>query len=179
MLCLPLSKSSWPEGRLGPEKYQDYFKIVKKSIDLLNQNKVNKILLLSDFKTKYANKSELENMIDICNTYNVNINKLQIEKYGYDTLSQIKFTLNLCDKEKHDLIIISSLTHYPRVKWISYRINKKYKINVEHRVVLGIPRLHDVLYDIPLMLIYPIIDLLGFSDEFSNLIKKRRYNGYL
>lgn len=179
MICLPLSKSSWPEGRIGKEEFQDYFRIVKKTIDLLRENKVDKILLLSNFKAKKASKSELENMIDICDKHNVEREKLHIEEYGYDTLSQLKFTLNICNINNQDLVIISSLTHYPRVKWITNRLNKKYKIKVQHKIILGIPRIHDALYDIPLMFIYPIIDLLGYSDEFSENIKRRRDSGHL
>ena len=73
MLCLPLSKSSWIEGRIGPEAYQDCHRIVKISIDLLNKNKVNKILLLSDFKSKQSSKSELEYITEICKKYNIKI----------------------------------------------------------------------------------------------------------
>jgi len=179
MLCLPLSKSSWPEGRFGSEKYQDYYRIVKISIDLLNENKIDKILLLSDFKGRKANKSELENMIDVCKKYKVDESKLQIKKYCYDTLSQIKFTLDLCNKEKQDLLIISSVTHYPRVRWIAYRVNKKYNINIKHKIGWGIPRIHDFVYDIPLIFMYPILDLLGYSDRFSQVVKVRRDDGYL
>lgn len=179
MLCLPLSKSSWPEGRIGKEESQDYFIIVKNSIDLLKNNKVDKILLLSNFKYKNANKSELDNMIDICNKHSVDKNKLHIEEYGYDTLSQLKFTLDLCSRNKDDLLIISSFTHYPRVKWIAWRINKKYNVNVKHKIGWGIPRIHDFIYDIPLIFIYPVVDLLGLSNKFSNIIRVRRGNGHL
>ena len=118
-------------------------------------------------------------MINICNRHNVKKEKLYIEEYGYDTLSQLRFTLNICKINNQNLLIVSSLTHYPRVIWIVNRLNKKYKVNVKHEIALGIPRLHDALYDIPLILIYPIIDLLGFSDKFSRIIKNRRANGYL
>lgn len=176
--CLPLSKSSWIEGRIGPEKYQDYYRIVKISIDFLNSNNVNKIILLSDFKSKQAKKSEMENMIDICNKYNINREKLYIKEYGYDTLSQIKFTIDLCVEASQNILIISSLTHYPRVRWIAWRVNKN-RIKIKHKVGLGIPRIRDVIFDIGLIFIYPLLDLLGFSNHFTKHIKVRRDKGYL
>jgi vancomycin permeability regulator SanA len=179
MICLPLSKSSWLEGRIGPEVYQDCYRIVKISIDLLNKNKIDKILLLSDFKSKQSTKSELEYITEICQKHNVNHNNLHIEKYGYDTLSQIKFTLSLCKENKNDLLIVSSLLHYPRVRWIAYRVNKKYKVNTKHKVALGIPRVRDAICDILLIFIYPIIDLLGYSLWFTKHMKIRRDKGYL
>lgn len=179
MIYLPLSKSSWPEGRIGKEESQDYFKIVKLAIDLSNENKDDKILLLSNFKSKHSSISELDCMINICKKYNVNDDKLIIEENGYDTLSQLKFTFDLCKQKNEDLIIISSLTHYPRASWICRRLNKKYKINYKNKIGFGIPRFHDVLFDIPLMFLYPIIDLLGFSQNFSLTVKRRRSNGNL
>lgn len=179
MICLPLSKSSWIEGRIGPEKYQDCYRIVKISIDILNKNKVDKILLLTDFKSKNSNKSELEYISEICEKYNVNNDKLHIEKYGYDTLSQIKFTLSLCKENKNDLLIVSSLLHYPRVRWIAYRVNKKYKVNTKHKIALGIPRVRDAICDIILIITYPVIDLFGYSDKFTDHMKIRRNKGYL
>ena len=178
MIYLPLSKSSWVEGRIGPEKYQDYFLIVKKSINLL-ENKPDQILLLSDFKSKQAKNSELENMINICKSFNVNESNIIVKKYGYDTLSQIGFTLDLCNKSKNDLLIVSSLSHYPRVRWITYRINKKYNVCVEHKMVLGIPRVNDLVFDIILMFTYPVIDMFGYSERFTNHMKIRRDKGYL
>ena len=177
--CLPLSKSSWLEGRIGPEKYQDCFRLVKFSIDLLIENKVDKILLLSDFKSKQSNKSELEYMEDVCKKFNVDNNKVEIEKYGYDTLSQLKFTLNLSSKNNDELLILSSPLHYPRVRWITYRLNKKYKVKVSNKIAWGIPRLRDAIFDLPLIFAYPIIDLLGLSVWFTNHMKVRRDKGYL
>ncbi len=179
MYCLPLSKSSWLEGRIGPEKYQDCFRLVKVAIDLLNTKQINKIILLSDFKYKQSTKSELEYITDICKKYNVNNDNLYIENYGYDTLSQLKFSFDLCYKNKSDLMIISALTHFPRVKWITYRLNKKYKLNIKHKIALGIPRPRDFISDIALIFIYPIIDLLGYSDSFTKHMKIRRDKGYL
>ncbi|MBC7981446.1 YdcF family protein [Candidatus Parcubacteria bacterium] len=177
--CLPLSKSSWLEGRVGPPKYQDCFRLVKNSIDLLNAGKVDTILLLSEFKSKQSTKSELEYIAGVCEKFNVDKDKLHIEEYGYDTLSQIKFTLDLCSKNKDDLLILSSATHYPRVRWIAYRENKKLKVNVAHKIAWGIPRPRDAVFDIVLIFAYPVVDLLGYSERFTNHMKIRRDKGYL
>ena len=179
MICLPLSKSSWLEGRIGPEKYQDCYRLVKKSIDLLNTKRVDKILLLSEFKSKQSNKSELEYLIDVCKKHNVNNDNLYIEKYGYDTFSQLKFAFDLCKKEKEDLLILSSLSHYPRVVWTSHRMNRKYNIKIKNKIVFGIPRLQDVVFDIVLLFIYPIIDICGYADKFTEYTKTRRDKGYI
>jgi vancomycin permeability regulator SanA len=177
--CLPLSKSSWIEGRIGPEKYQDCFRLIKISIDLLNKNKIEKILLLTDFKSKQSEKSELEYITEICKRFNVADNNLHIEKYGYDTLSQVNFALDLSNKNNSQLLIISSALHYPRVMWIAHRLNKKYKVKVIHKVAWGIPRPRDILFDIALIFLYPILDMLGFSEWFTKHIKIRRDKGYL
>lgn len=177
--CLPLSKSSWLEGRIGPEKYQDCFRLIKISIDLLNKNKVNKILLLSEFKSKQSKKSELEYIVELCKRFNVSDESLHIEKYGYDTLSQLRFTLDLCSKNNDELLILSSPLHYPRVRWTTYRLNKKYKVKVSHKIAWGIPRPGDIVFDICLMFIYPVVDILGFSKWFTEHVKIRRDKGYL
>lgn len=179
MIYLPLSKSSWMNGRIGPERYQDCFVIIKKSIDLLNENKINKILLLSDFHAKKAEISEMNYMLKICKQYNVLNENIIIEDYGYDTLSQIKFTLNLCKQNDESLIIISSVLHYPRVVWICWRLNKKHNIKIKNKIGFGIPRLDDMFFDILLMFLYPVIDLCGFSENFSLTIKRRRNSGIL
>ena len=179
MICLPLSKSSWLEGRIGPEKYQDCFRLIKDSIDLLNAKKIDKIVLLSDFKSKQSTRSELEYIIDLCERFSVPKDKLFIKKYGYDTFSQLQFTLELCKATKDELLVISSATHYPRVCWITYRLNKKYNIKVIHMIAWGIPRPRDAIFDILLIVAYPILDLLGFSSWFTKHMKVRRDKGYL
>jgi DUF218 domain len=177
--CLPLSKSSWIEGRIGPEKYQNCFRLIKISIDLLNKNKIDKILLLSDFKPKKSKKSELEYITEICKRFDVVDSNLHIEKYGHDTISQVNFGLDLCSENNSQLLIVSSASHYPRVRWIVCRLNKKYKVKVIHKVAWGIPRPRDILFDIALIFLYPILDLLGFSDRFTKHVKIRRDKGYL
>jgi hypothetical protein len=177
--CLPLSKSSWLEGRVGPPKYQDCFTLVKNSIDLLNEGEVDTILLLSEFKSKQSTESELEYIVGVCEKYNVDKDKLHIEEFGYDTLSQIGFALDLCIAHKDELLILSSATHYPRVRWIAHRVNKKYGVTVTHKIAWGIPRPRDVVFDVLLIFAYPIIDLLGYSQWFTNHMKIRRDKGHL
>lgn len=176
--CLPIAKSNWPEGRIGPEKLQDSYRIIKTAVGLVKNNTVDKLLIFSAFKTNRVRKIELDCMIDTCKTEKLPEDKMIVQPIGYDTISVIQYAIDMCKKDTADLLIVSSQFHHLRIRWITSRIDKK-GVTVKHKMIWGITRPQETLTDILLIFLYPVIDLFGYSFWFTNHIKIRRDKGYL
>lgn len=176
--ALPIAKSNWPEGRVGPAKLQDSYRIQKKAVDLALAGKVDTVLVFSDFKPKNVKKIELNCMIDTCKAEGLPDDKMIIKSVGYDTLSVLKYAIDFSLENNADLVIISSQFHYPRVRWMAWRLNKGH-VNLQHKVAFGIPRPMEGITDFILIFIYPIIDLIGLSSWFTKTVQKRRNKGAL
>jgi hypothetical protein len=177
-LCLPLSKSNWPEGRIGPNTWQDAHRVQKLGAHLVKKNQAEKLLLLSELIPRASKRTELDYVIDSCRFEKINEEFLDIRKVGYDTISQIEYAIKICEDEKSDLIIVSSQFHFPRVIWLSKRLNKS-NIKIKNKIAWGIPRITDVFSDIFLIFTYPIIDILGYSRHFTAYVKTRRDKGII
>ncbi len=176
--CLPIAKSNWPEGRIGPSKLQDSYRIIKVAVNLVKNNTVDKLLIFSAFKTKNVKKIELECMIDTCRDEKLPEDKMIVRSVGYDTISVIKYAIDTCCEQKADLLIVSSQFHYPRICWIASRLDTKGVI-VKHKMVFGISRPQETVTDILLIFLYPVLDLFRLSVWFTNHMKVRRDKGYL
>ena len=176
--CLPIAKSNWPEGRVGPEKLQDSYRIIKVAVNFVKNETVDKLLIFSAFKTKHVKKIELDCMIDTCKFEKLPEGKMIVRSVGYDTISVIQYAIDVCKDDSADLLIVSSQFHYPRIRWITSRMDTK-GVLVTHKMVWGITRPQETLTDILLIFIYPVIDLFGFSLWFTNHMKIRRDKGCL
>ncbi len=176
--ALPIAKSNWPEGRVGPTKMQDSYIILKVAADLARKNIVDKLLIFSAFKTKNVKKIELDCMIEACKEEKVPEEKMIVRSVGYDTVSVIKFSIDFCKEQEADLLIVSSQFHYPRIRWIAWRLNKK-GVVMRYKIVFGIPRPQEMITDVALIFLYPIIDLLGYAEWFTKHMHVRRDKGYL
>jgi hypothetical protein len=180
LLCLPLSKSVWPEGRIGPWQLQDGYRIVKKAVELANDKKSDGTLLLTATKPKDSIKSELDYMFEVTAIEDLKSGHLYVTSKCFDTPSQIDYAIKLADLSGYGkLLILCSPLHYLRVKWIVARIPIDSDLKISCKVVFGIPRPKEVVTDIILTFIYPIIDTLGLDTWFRSWTEKRRLDGLL
>lgn len=165
-----VSKSPHPQGRIGPLRYQDWY---RQCIDVVKLNKEipnSQLLITSNLQVKGAKREE-DYYSEIINSFGrelITLNK------GVETTEQLQvfkeYMLN------RDAVLIISVTsiHFFRVFWIAKRI----KLNVyKYKITFGIPRPKELITDIILSFLYPIIDILGLNDFFINNVVKRRNSG--
>jgi hypothetical protein len=163
-----ISKSPHPIGRIGPTKYQDWY---RQCIDVVKLNKKipnSNIVLTSNLQINNARREEdyYSEIINGLSTNLITLNK------GVETTEQLlvfkEYSLN------KKLILSVTFTHFFRVWWIAKRI----KLNViKYKISLGIPRPKELITDIILTFLYPIIDLMGYSKWFIENVIKRRNSG--
>ncbi|MBI2474669.1 MAG: YdcF family protein [Candidatus Taylorbacteria bacterium] len=98
---------------------------------------------------------------------------VSIERRGFDTIGQLQIAKAIAAEKKADLIIISTATHYLRVRWLCITEAVKAK----HYITSGIPRPREAITDIILTFLFPIIDILGLRKKYLALISTRRKSG--
>ena len=171
-LLVPLTKSPWSKGRWGKKENQDWYVGLVKTKNYLNEREGDRIALISNV---YGENQEYE--IDI---YKRNIMDLGVSeeclicaKECFETSGQINRAIELSKELDLNLVLISSAFHYPRVMWL---VGDE---NVEHLIFFGIPRPLELITDMILSFVYPVIDVFGLNEVFTRLvIYKRRKFGY-
>jgi hypothetical protein len=180
LLCLPLSKSVWPEGRIGPWQLQDGYRIIEEAVKLANNENSDGTLLLTATKPKDSPKSELDYMLEVTAVEDLKLGHLYVVSRCFDTPSQIDYAIKLANLSGYGkLLILCSPLHYLRVKWIISRIPIDTDLEISCKMVFGIPRPKEVITDLILTFMYPIIDTLGCDTWFRSYTEKRRSRGSL
>jgi len=169
-LICPITKSPHSQGRVGPEKYQDWYRICAITARLASRLPNSEVLIISAFRFKNG-ASEIEIYRAALNKMGVK-NPIILEK-GLETTEQVEIAVSEAEKRNKQAIIVSSFLHYPRIRWISR------KEKALHRMVVGIPRPKEAITDIILIFVFPIIDLLGWRGKFKQKLEKRRKKGKL
>lgn len=179
-LCLPLSKSLWPDGRFGPWRLQDGYRIVKEAVILANNRETDGTLLLTATEPKDSPKSELDYMLEVTASEDLRSGHLYVVSQCFDTPSQISYAIRLAKLSDYGkLLILCSPLHYLRVRWIVSRMPTDLDLEITCNMVFGIPRPKEVITDLILIFIYPIIDTLGCDTWFRSYTEKRRSRGLL
>lgn len=175
---IPLSKSAWKTGRLfmrWHRRWQDYWRNIAKSAKLFKAGKVNTVVLLTAIRPA-GDRSELEYMQDAARSENLPAEHVVAISECVCTYTQVVYLLQQAKVVNANLHFISSNFHYPRVRWIAWRLRKKLgaqDVQVSHSWTIGIPRPAELVSDIILMILYPIIDLLGGAEWFVRKTEKR------
>jgi hypothetical protein len=159
-------------GRIGPKKFQDWYrgcvKAVKIEKKLLANGDSVKIAVVSavHIKDKPAEADFIFSALEELGAKNIHI-----DLKSYETIGELEAVQEIAIKENAELIIISTFGHYLRVRWLARKISAK------HFVAFGIPRPKELITDIILTFLFPIIDLLGKRDWFRKKVESRRENG--
>jgi hypothetical protein len=170
LLIVPLTKSPWPRGRIGPLECQDWFSSVRIAVRLQRSHESSVILIVSDLHVQNESSEQEWYALALRKAGAAPGTYIQ-RKQAYETLEQLEVVEEMARAQPYRVAIISTFTHYPRVRWLCR--GKGY----EHYVAWGIPRLRDVLTDAVLMVAFPILDLMGARAWFRALLKRRRTAG--
>ena len=188
LVIVPLSKSNWAEGRVGPARLQDGHRSIVRAGKYLFYHPHATILLMSAtvFMPKTGEPvSELECMEDSARIAGIALAKTEKRAEGTCTYTQVQILLDHAVKRGWNLHLIATQLHFFRVWWIVKRFIKadpeKYKdIEISYSWVLWcIPRPKEFITDAVLMFLYPLLDLLGHSQWFREFTSKRREKGKL
>lgn len=179
-IIIPVTKSPHAKGRVGPEKWQDWYQGVKKAVSIAKRLGIRtEILILSNAQyTGQPHEADLyRKAIDKLGRIGVN---LRIMRKGQETIEQVKKSFYLAIKEDKNLIFVSTFFHYPRVQWLIWRYRHNIAAaRVKHRIAFGIPRPREMLTDIVLALLFPLIDIFGGRQFFLKAVNRRRIKGKL
>lgn len=170
-LILPLTKSSWRSGRIGPVEMQDWYIALKKAKELLVVCSCNsKILVLSDFQAAGC-EHEVDCSLWALHQLGVSDEDILVVREARETIEQLAIAQHIARERGAKLVIISTGLHYPRVRWLARGVGG------EHYFVVGIPRPRELLTDFVLMFLFPVLDCVGARDWFLSKVKKRRLSG--
>lgn len=179
-IVIPVAKSPHSKGRIGPEKWQDWFQGVKRAVSIAKRlGTGTEVLILSN--AQYSGQQHevdlyYEAFVGLGGRTGINIRVL---REGYETIEQINRSFELAVTERKELVFISTFFHYLRVQWLIWRC-KTAKVKVKHYVVLfGIPRPREILTDIALTILFPLIDIFGGRRFFLKAVNRRRIKGKL
>lgn len=167
---LPLTKSPWPTGRVGAMQAQDWYRGVVLAKNLLSTFTPSEILILTNVAIPNE-RSEQEMYAQALAECRVPPEQVRCILDGYETIEQIEIADALARREDAQLVVISTWTHYPRVRWLSR--GRKFL----HYIAWGIPRPRDLFTDAILTLLFPALDILGLRDRWLESLRKRRISG--
>ena len=166
-LIVPLTKSPWQRGRIGRLEYQDWYRGLIKAITYRGTS--DKIAIISGFKSNQAaGMSEIEFYREALEALRFDPQHAIYSDHGLETTSQIRLAHEMARALKARLVIVSTWTHYLRVRWIARGIN------ATHVIAWGLPRPRELLTDILLTFVYPIIEIAGAHTRFIERVHQRR-----
>lgn len=180
-IVVPVIKSPHYKGRIGPEKWQDWYRGIKKAVCIAKARHKEgaEVLVLSN--AQYSGQPHETDLYcgvlaKLGATTDVN---LRVIREGYETTEQINRLFELAFGEKKELVFVSTFFHYPRVQWLIWRYKTAISVKVKHYAVFGIPRPREMITDIVLDALFPLIDIFGGRQWFLRAVNKRRIKGKL
>ncbi|RJQ34503.1 hypothetical protein C4568_02490 [Candidatus Parcubacteria bacterium] len=170
-LICPVLKSPWPEGRIGPEKYQDFYRVAVQAIEWQKLfGKDADLLVVSTFRRGDFDEADYyAALLD-----RLGGERIRVIREGVETVGQIGTALCTARLEQARLHLGSTVPHLPRVRWLTRK-----NVNVHHFAVAGIPRPAEFFTDIILAIAFPVLDALGRREWFLAKTTERRSVGKL
>lgn len=174
MIIIPLTKSPFDKGRVGPRNWQDWYCGITAALNYSYEVAGSQILVLSDVHVS-GQKSEVQIYTEALRF--MGCNNPRIIHEGQETIGQIEYVVKLAREENEELVFFVSVLHYPRVAWICRDYTDSVKIRIVP--VWGIPRPKEAITDFVLIFLYPILDSLipSFKEWFQNRVVRRREAG--
>ncbi len=173
-LLLPLTKSAWPRGRIGPEWVQDWYRALVKAVSLQQRYRPSIILVASAFHPR-SEIPEVDTYSRALRQFGLTPEQdFYVVRQGHETTGQIKFASEEADRRGQKLVIITTWLHYPRVLCLL-----RGRKDVILYGAFGVPRPYEAVTDVALWFLFPIICAIGFRDRFLALVARRRMAGKL
>ena len=183
-LGIPLAKSPWPKGRIGPKERQDWYIALSKAVSVSRTMNAG-ILIISGVFVKGVlpefqyYRDELVKM-GLTRIVDYDWGKLGKDRFielyeNQETVGQIEGAAEVCWKRDFYPIFVSTWLHYPRVRWLTR--SGTFYFEAEHHAVFGIPRPREAITDIILMVLFPLIDWFGLRTWFQEKVIARRKTG--
>lgn len=168
---LPLTKSPHPQGRIGSQKNQDWYRALVKTRVLFFKFSPAKILIISDVLLP-GNIHEADIYIKTLKSLGFTDNDIVLMKEAHETIGQIETAKKFAQEKNDELIVVSTFLHSLRAKYLF----RGYKL-IKHFSVFGIPRPREIFTDIILTFGLPLLDFLGLRNWFKRKINQRRSGG--
>lgn len=172
----------WPvaknpvQGRFGPASLQDWYrgcalasKIQKALADKGNTAKI--VVVTATHVT--GRQSERDMMLQALRSLGMQDRDLILEGQAYETIGELENVFEIARREKSRVVVVSTFGHYLRVAWLLRPI-KDGDLVASHKIAFGLPRWRELVTDLILTIIFPIIDLLGGRAWFKDKVVVRR-----
>lgn len=168
-LIVPIVKSpNMDSGRFGPIHLQDWHAGLMTAIKLHRKYEFSEIAVITDFSNGGLHEADIYN--NILKENKITTHKIYRE--GLETISQVEAAKRIANELGFELILVSTFLHFPRVKYYAGK-------NVTHVSAWGIPRLKEILRDISMIFLAPIIRISGLEKRFVDKVTNRRSKGIL
>lgn len=169
-IIVPLSKSPQPEGRIGPEELQDWYRQCVKAVQLARRR--NAPLVTSSSFVMKDSVSDEEQYGRVISLLGCELVRLGVGDNTIDQLAELK---SYARQHGVKIVLVATWLHYLRVKWLCMREN----VDADVFISGGMPRPKEAITDLILTILYPLIDLLGKKEAFERYIRSRRALGML
>jgi hypothetical protein len=167
----PITK--YPYGRIGPEKWQDWYRQVEKTVaiarSLKQQGNDVHIAILSKFKPEHG-ASEIDIYMHAFAELAPDLTVTPYHETN-DTLGQVEKSFALQKERGAELVFISAWLQAPRVKYLAHGRPASYC------AVFGIPQPVYAFVDPLYAIFYPILDALHIGEPIQNWVVARRETG--
>ena len=166
-----VTKSPWPKGRIGRIERQDWYQTCVMASYMHRTILDSEVVVSSATRVDGADNEEEYYKKIMCslNTPLVALGK------GNETIVQLKLFKEMATTESAKLILLTTWSHYLRVLWLCWR----QKVKAEIIAVKGIPRPTELITDIILTFVYPLVDICGLEKWFIRKVVNRRVKGKL
>jgi hypothetical protein len=152
---------------------QDWYQSLKLAKRLFDQESklVSKVvvLIISNVHVAYE-KHEADIYDHALIELGIPRQNLLVIKHAQETIEQVEVAKAFISNSDR-LLAISTFLHYPRVRYLCRGLNAR------HFAAFGIPRPKEMVTDIILDLLMPVIDWLGLREQFLTKVIKRRESG--
>jgi len=175
----------WPvaknpvQGRFGPASLQDWYR------GCALASKIQKILDKKGNTAKIAvvtathitgHRSERDMMLWALRSTGVQEQHLILDGEAYETVGELEKVFGVARREKSRVVVVSTFGHYMRVAWLLWS-TKNRGLVASHKIAFGLPRWRELVTDLILSAVFPIIDLLGGREWFKDKVVARRKSG--
>lgn len=188
-IIMAMSKSAWPEGRVGKREEQDWFLVVEEAKNRLLEHRKRGIkaviVAVTGMKPLTSTQPEIYFYEEALLSFDlVKGEDFILFSNGIDTITQLHeafWFVNLW-KDAH-LEIVCTKLHFFRVVWLCFwdkkLLNGSKKVHCYTPKKFGKPRVEEIVNDLVMMFIIPMIDVFGLREHFLNYVSKRRACGKL
>ena len=159
-------------GRFGPERMQDWYRGLAKAVKierkLLSAHHMPWIVVVDAIHVK-GHVADSEMIVPALRK--LGAKGIYIGLESHETIGELEAAYKIVQRTGAEFIVISTFAHYLRVAWLLRGIKAK------HYIAFGLPRWFEMVTDVILTLLFPVIDLCGGREWFRKKVDVRRKSG--